>query len=549
MKYKIFTIILALIAPLQMKATENDDYTEELEIIPDSVWATDTICQGTPLYKFVNSPAFYNANLSVLIKNIGTGEELAEYRSKYNLIPASVTKVVSTASALEILSDTFRFRTKLEYDGEIKNGVLRGNLYITGGGDPTLASNQSQKKCTLFATFLNAVKKKGIKKIEGNIVGDASLYAEEGSPGIWLVEDIGSAYSPTPSALSFYDNLLTFTMQTDNSAAKVSHVSPNCKLFQPQLDIEVAKGNVYSKWAKSDYSWTPTVKGRLAPNSKHGIRMEIPEPALFVADSMLSTLQKAGITVTGNITTQRVLRSTEPRKTLATYKSETLGEICKPTNYKSINLYAENIFSQVGLKRERPSTKAASATTIALFWKKKGLSSSSIFQMDGSGLSMKNAINSAFLVEVLSYMHNKSKYGKVFYESLPVAGVSGTVKYLMGGTPLAGKVHAKSGSMERVQNYCGYIQEGNRWYAFSIMVNNFSGPRSTVKMEISRLLNGVMAEENARYDATPLQEGKIETPEVKKEEEANEAAKTEGQPSETGTSTTEPVENPKTKKP
>ena len=112
---------------------------------------------------------------------------------------------------------------------------------------------------------------------------------------------------------------------------------------------------------------------------------------------------------------------------------------------------------------------------------------------------MKNAINSAFLVEILGYMHNKSKYGKVFYESLPVAGVSGTVKYLMGGTPLAGKVHAKSGSMERVQNYCGYIQEGNRWYAFSVMVNNFAGPRSTVKLEISRLLNGVMAEENARY--------------------------------------------------
>ncbi|MCQ2217719.1 MAG: D-alanyl-D-alanine carboxypeptidase/D-alanyl-D-alanine-endopeptidase [Paludibacteraceae bacterium] len=495
MKYSILAILFALTASVEAWANEDDDFNEEIEIVPDSVWATDTLCQGTPLYKFVNSPFFYNTNLSILVKEIGTGKRVAEYRSRYNLIPASVTKVVTTASALEILSDTFRFKTRLEYDGEIKNGILYGNLYVKGGGDPTLASNQSQKKCTLFANFTNAVQKKGIKKIEGQIVGDASLYEEEGGPGIWLVEDIGTAYSPSPSALSFYDNLLTFTIQSDNSKAKVSNVSPGCKLFHPQIEMDVQKCVPRSKWTKMDYSWSPIISGRMAPNTKHGIRMEIPEPALFVADSLSNSLQKAGIVVTGSCTTQRVLRSSQPRKLIATYQSETLGEICKPTNHKSINLYAENIFSQIGLKKEVPSTKKASAEAIALYWKKKGLSSSSIFQTDGSGLSMKNAINSEFLVEVLTYMQTKSKYRKAFYESLPVAGVSGTVKYLMAKTPLAGKVHAKSGSMERVQNYCGYIQQDDRMYAFSIMINNFAGPRSSAKLEISRLLNGLMQEE------------------------------------------------------
>lgn len=524
MKHSVLALVWGLLMPLCMWAeTTNDslniisndtlislppingdsiDYTADEEVIPDSIWAQDTVRTGTPLYKFAHSPHFRNANISVLVKEIKTGKQLAEYRSVYNMIPASVTKVISTASALEILSDTFRFRTKLEYDGEIQNGVLNGNLYITGGGDPTLASTNSNNKTAIFANFLAAVKKKGITKINGKIVGDASLYEEEGGPGIWLVEDIGSAYSPTPSALSFYDNLITFTMQSDNQNVKLSNVTPSTRLFQPKLDIDVLAGNVTSKVTQTDYSWTPLVSGRMKPNSKHGIRIGIPDPAHFVADSMLSTLKKAGISVNGTATTQRLLRASAPRKTLAVYKSATLGEICKPTNYKSINLYAENIFSQVGLKKERPSTKTASADVIAKYWKKKGLSSNTIFQMDGSGLSMKNAINSAFLVEVLSYMYTKSKYKKTFYESLPVCGVSGTVKYLLDKTPLAGKVHAKSGSMERVQNYCGYIEQEGRAYAFCVMINNFAGPRASVKAEISRLLNGVMAEEAALYQSS-----------------------------------------------
>lgn len=474
---------------------EEFDYEGEEEIVPDSVWATDTLCHGTPLYKFVHSPVFASANLSVLVKDIATGREVAEYRSAYNLIPASVTKVLTTATALEILSDTFRFRTRLEYDGEITNGTLKGNLYITGGGDPTLATGEMKKKCTLFAEFANALKKRGIKKIEGQVVGDASLYKEEGAPGIWLVEDVGSAYSPSPSALSFADNLLTFTIQSNDSSTKTSYCYPGTRLFQPQLEMDVLKGNAESKWRKMDYAWNPVVSGRMAPNTKHGIRMEIPEPALLVADSLLSTIKKAGITVAGGCTTQRSCRSFSPRKTIATYTSGTLGEICKPTNHKSINLYAENIFSQLGLKRERPSTRKASAEVISRYWKKRGLNSASIFQMDGSGLSMKNAINSAFLVEILSYMRTKSAYGKVFYESLPVAGVNGTVRSMLAKTPLSGKVHMKSGSMERVQNYCGYIEQNGRLYAFSVMVNNFSGPRSSTKLEINRLLNGLMAEE------------------------------------------------------
>ena len=104
---------------------------------------------------------------------------------------------------------------------------------------------------------------------------------------------------------------------------------------------------------------------------------------------------------------------------------------------------------------------------------------------------MKNAINADFFVQLLIYMKKKAKYPNSFFASLPVAGMSGTVASFLSGTGLSGKAYVKSGSMERVQNYGGYIQHRNKWYAFCVMINNFEGDRSTVKKQIGELLNDV----------------------------------------------------------
>jgi D-alanyl-D-alanine carboxypeptidase/D-alanyl-D-alanine-endopeptidase (penicillin-binding protein 4) len=171
-----------------------------------------------------------------------------------------------------------------------------------------------------------------------------------------------------------------------------------------------------------------------------------------------------------------------------------LSEIAKITNHQSNNLYAENIYLYLSLQNEKNKicTNGNSHIAITSFWSEKGVDTKHLFQVDGSGMSMKNAISPKHIVDILEYMQKKSSHSRAFTESIPIAGKKGTVVNFMKNTPLAGKAHVKSGSMERVQNYAGYIQKGDKWYAFCIMVSNFGGQRSTVIKQISTLLNEIM---------------------------------------------------------
>lgn len=449
------------------------------------------------LKKFIASPNLKVANISVLVRDLDSGKEIAEYRSLCDLIPASVTKVITTASGLELLTDTFRFRTRLQYDGYIKDSILHGNIYIKGGGDPTFGVKREDENFSFFSNAAQAITSLGIKCIDGNIVGDASLFFESGSPQKWLVEDVGSSYSPTPSALSFSDNLLSFDLITDSTSAHIENVEPYTSLFAPELRVKITERKTSScRISKPDYSWSPIVFGSMPRNFKEKVITEIPDPAKLVADSLRRVIERIGIQVTATpAITSKEFKQDSVRKTLYTHTSKPLKNIIQQTNYKSINLYAENIFSYIGL-RENPevSFRANSAKVIAEYWAKRGLQSSQIFQLDGSGLSMQNAINSRFLVDILTYMKKKSKYSDSFVSSIPTCGVSGTVKSLLAGTPLSGKVQAKSGSMERVQNYCGYISWNGKNYVFSIMINNFNGTRKAVRQDISNFLNAVVKE-------------------------------------------------------
>ena len=171
-----------------------------------------------------------------------------------------------------------------------------------------------------------------------------------------------------------------------------------------------------------------------------------------------------------------------------------MHEIAKITNHQSNNLYAENIFLFLSLQNEKCTIGSNGNSHIAItnYWKGKGIDTKFLFQVDGSGMSMKNGISPKHIVDILEYMKNKSSYSKVFIESIPVAGKKGTVANFMKNTPLSGRAHVKSGSMERVQNYAGYIQHKEKWYAFCIMVSNFGGQRATVIKQISTLLNDIM---------------------------------------------------------
>lgn len=448
----------------------------------------DNTSTGTAaaIKKFVATDGFQAAGLGYIVKEVDSENVIAEYMSGYNRIPASVTKVLTTATAFEMLGDTFHFATKLAYSGDIKDSVLYGNLYIVGGGDPSFESDYFQHN-PVFEQMVAAVENAGIKKIEGDVVGDASLFQRQGANGDWLLEDVGSYYGQTPSALCFHDNLFMVTCSGTDSTGVIETVLPRTNLLT--IDNRLQSGTPAWWHIYGDtYDWKKIVRGRIPAGKKTLVKIEIPDPALLVADSLRTELDKNGIC--SNKSRSTIWSSERAPEGNIIYKiySRPLKEICRQTNVHSVNMFAENLFLYLGLNNAETSNYDMAQKTVAKYWNTHGVPTTHTHQVDGSGLSMKNAISPKHLTDVLVYMKKKSVYANAFTASLPTAGKHGTVKSFLSGTLLSGKTFCKSGSMDRVQNFCGYVLWNGKWYAFTVMVNNFDCSRKQVRAAISNLL-------------------------------------------------------------
>lgn len=446
---------------------------------------------GQALSKFVNAKGMESAGIGICVKEVETGKVIADYQSKTDRIPASITKLVTTASALELLSDTFRFETKLVYGGIIKDSILYGDIFIVGLGDPTLESDFYAHD-QIFDSMLVAIQKAGIKQIDGKIIGDGSKYSQRGVPGDWLVEDVGTYYGQTPAALSFNDNLFFLTFEVDSTnKIELSAVLPRTGLLHIDNQLRVSSPTWWKVYGDS-YSWYKTIRGKIPAEKKTLVKVENPDPALLVADSLSRVLNKAGIKTRGSGTTLWTSLDAPLENCIYTHYSHPLRDIIKTTNHQSVNLFAENTFLQLSFQKNGVGTPEASVKRIAELWDSLKISKTHIHQVDGSGLSMKNAINPAFLTDLLIYMKKTSTHSAAFINSLPTAGVSGTVKSFLSGTSLKGKVLAKSGSMDRVQNFSGYIIWKGKWYAFTIIVNNFDCSRKEVRQHIATFMVNLM---------------------------------------------------------
>lgn len=436
---------------------------------------------------FINNPLLQNANISLLVKDLQHGQTLYEYRSKNSAVTASTMKVVTTATALEMFGPDYKFETRLEVDGEItKDSTLNGNLYIHGGGDPTLGSDKMGDK-DFLAKWVVATRKAGIKNIKGRIIADAGFFEKQVINPKWTWEDMGNYYAPGIHGISYLDNTykLIFRSGSVGSKPEILRTSPEI----PGLTIDnyvtvttTKSDNAYFYGAP--YSNYRFITGEIPANkAEFSVKGDIPNPALLLAQHFHSKLTESGF----SISESPIVLEGENCKKFVIYKhlSPPLSDIITETNVKSNNHYAEYLFKLIGTKNAATGTTDRAIDNIKNYWKSKGLSVDQLFQCDGSGLSPANGVSANFFVELLTYMKNKSQYADVFYKSLPVSGESGTLKSLLAKTALQGKVHAKSGTIERVKSYTGYIETKDRTLVFAIIVNNAYGSSSAVtnKME------------------------------------------------------------------
>jgi D-alanyl-D-alanine carboxypeptidase/D-alanyl-D-alanine-endopeptidase (penicillin-binding protein 4) len=462
--------------------------------------------------QFVNHRSMKGASLSLMIRDLNSGDTLYSYDAGRELTPASVLKLVTTAAALELLGSDYRFATTLEYDGAIDGADLTGNLYIRGSGDPTLGSSHfapnrssyTPDRNTFAPRWIAALEEKGIRRIRGSVIADESIFDTEGVSPKWLYEDLGSYYAAGSYGLSVFDNTYRLLLTTGPAGQKPAIVS-----CQPQVrslrfhnyltSAPVATDSAYIVGAP--FSADRYLYGVLPANRKQvQLRGDIPDPPLFLAQYMHDRLRQAGITVEGQAASFRLLEEEgnsprTKRRTLATTYSPALRSIVRITNERSHNLYADALLKTIGVtytpqpaRGEAVSTAGRGVRAVRSHWQSKGLDVSSLRMFDGSGLAAASKTTASFICELLVYMASGSDESDAFIASLPRAGQEGSVSSFLRNTHLEGKALIKSGGMSSVRAYAGYIAKGNRQYALAIIVNNYSSPATEITGEIEALL-------------------------------------------------------------
>lgn len=444
-------------------------------------FAQNTVAKLEQAYSnLMNDDQAKYAIASLCVLDAQTGKVIFAKNENIGLATASTLKTITSATAFSVLGKDFRYQTTLAYTGKITaDGILQGDLVIIGSGDPTLGSWRyaQSKENVVLNQWVGAIRNAGIKKIEGSVIGDDSLFGTQSMPEGWIWQDMGNYYGAGTSALAWRENQFDVHLKPGTAPGndvKVLETVP----AMPYLNIvnELKTGvngsgdNAYA--FLPPYSYTAYLRGTWGMGiSKAGISLALPDPAFEAAYRLQDTLLRLNIQSTKEATTARRLalenKSVAPiAQKLATLSSPDLSEIVYWFNKKSINLYGEQLLKTMAWKLGKtPSTKNGAASVIN-FWAAKGIDKNALNILDGSGLSPGTRVTTAAMASIL-FQAQKEDWFPAYYNSLPEYN----------------GMKIKSGTINDVSAYAGYYTDknGNKYIAV-ININNYNGSGISKKL-------------------------------------------------------------------
>ena len=442
-------------------------------------------------------PGLRHGSISICVMDVETGEVVAAVQPDLSLKPASNLKVLTTGTALALLGPDYQFTTSLQYDGLLNsNGTLEGNLYLYGEGDPTLGSPLLEEAAgpeAALRDFRLAVQRAGIREIKGKVVGDASAFGSDAYIRAWQLEDMGNFYAAGAWSLNWHENLheLHFQRTAEGQTPPVTGTSP----VVPGLAFrnEVVSGPPGSGDQAyifgAPYQPERYVRGSIpAGSGTFTIKGALPDPPLFLAQSLDQALKGVGIRTAGP---DRLFSQAHGKRvTLHRHYSPPLSAIVYRTNMKSVNLYCEAMLRTLGWENQADGSVSAGREVMRAYWEERGLDWSGVYLEDGSGLSEGNAVPAHFLAAFMRKMAmGPASVFSAFEASLPVAGRSGSLKYVLKGTAAEGRLRAKTGTLERVRALTGYAKaKSGKKLAFSVIANRYEGSGGAMRKAMERFL-------------------------------------------------------------
>lgn len=449
-----------------------------------------------------------SGTVSASVRSLRTGQPVVDFNARRAVSPASTMKLLTTATAFVVLGDSFRYQTTLEHDGFRRNDTLHGNLWLRGTGDPALGSNRFKgfpEYRVLLSTWTAAVQKTGIRVVTGAVIADGSFFEENTTPGTWTWDDLGNYYGAGASGLNVNENSYRVIFQPAANlldpapVLRTEPALPGTQLLNRVKTDAAGTGDQVTIYA-GPFGDRIFLDGYVpAGRAEFAVRGSIPDPPHWAAQALDRQLRAAGITLAGTPTTYYRLETRTPVDSLRgptavlhTQASPTLRELARECNFQSINLYAEAFFKTVGVRMKAGKTTRAGITALKRVWGGRGVNVADLRIQDGSGLSPQGKLTAEALTGVLLAMSREPTY-EAFRQTIPVLGVSGTVKNLGRGTQAAGNVRAKSGSIGGVRAYAGYFTSAaGEPMAFAFFLNDYDSDFGSVTRELEKLMVGMV---------------------------------------------------------
>lgn len=426
---------------------------------------------------------FKHATISLFVVESKTGKIIFDKNSQTGLAPASCQKVITGTTAFELLGKDYTYKTNLGYDGKIDSGILAGNIYITGSGDPTLGSwrYSSTKENIILAEFENAIKQNNILQIKGLVLGDDRMWGTQRTPDGWIWQDIGNYYGAGASALNWRENQYDLILRSGKKIGDSVKISSTRPKFLPGIHLineltaaEKGSGDNAYIYLTPDAE-TGFVRGTIPVNEdSFVISGAMPDGGKLLAATIFNDIA-SGKNYPDNNTNYLKGKSKwhQPATIFYTHTSPPLDSIIYWFLKRSINLYGEALIKTIGYEKIKIGSTDAGVKVIREFWSKKGIESSSLKIIDGSGLSPANRVTTKALVTVMQYAKDQNWFSSFYYDLPEINGIK-----------------MKDGYINGVRSYTGYIKnkEGVE-YTFSFLINNFDGSASSVREKMWKLLD------------------------------------------------------------
>jgi D-alanyl-D-alanine carboxypeptidase/D-alanyl-D-alanine-endopeptidase (penicillin-binding protein 4) len=403
-----------------------------------------------------------------MVISLTQGDTLFSQNADGPMLPASTMKMYTSAIALDRFGPDYVFKTPVLSDAPIAaDGSVNGNLYIRGVGDPSLSS-RFWKGDTPMDALARQVAKAGIKRVRGDIIGDATAFESRMIPDGWKRSYLGAAYAARVSALSLNENLVWVVVKANGGTADVT-LEPATTAIPVKNTVRVIAGSGGRITAARQSDGSVLVRGTVGRNAApRKYSLVVDDPALFTAGALAAALERAGVQVDG---TARLGTAPANGTQVAAVAYPPHGEIVGQMNSESNNIEAELLFRAAAAKDNQVGSAETGLMTLREFFSDKVKArTDALAATDGSGLSELDRVTARSMVELLSYAHT-SNWSSVFHASLPVEGESGTLRR-RSAAPSRGNLHAKTGTTNHVASLGGFVTARNgEVLAFSFLYN------------------------------------------------------------------------------